>query len=65
MINRAGFGSILMTVVERMGGDLEWRLEGLASAWKATDLAHLNTIAIELMRSHGRCRAIAIALHLP
>jgi hypothetical protein len=28
-----------MTVVERMGGDLERRLEGLASAWKATDLA--------------------------
>jgi hypothetical protein len=28
-----------MTVVERMGGKLERRLEGLASAWKATDLA--------------------------
>ncbi|MEG4028664.1 MULTISPECIES: hypothetical protein [unclassified Microcoleus] len=65
MINRAGFGSSLRTVVERMGGDLERQLEGLASAGKATDLADLNTIAIEWMRSHGRCRAIAIALHLP
>ncbi|MEG4272368.1 MULTISPECIES: hypothetical protein [unclassified Microcoleus] len=47
MIDRAGFGSSLMTVVDRMGGDLEGRLEGLASASKATDLADLNTIAIE------------------
>ncbi|WP_190274297.1 hypothetical protein [Oscillatoria nigro-viridis] len=47
MIDRAGFGRSLMTVVERMGGDLAGRLEGLASAWKATDLADLNTIAVE------------------
>ncbi|UNU23736.1 hypothetical protein [Microcoleus vaginatus] len=47
MINRPGFGSILMTVVDRMGGDLERRLEGLASAWKTTDLAPLNTSAVE------------------
>ncbi|MEG4421663.1 hypothetical protein QUA70_24200 [Microcoleus sp. LAD1_D5] len=63
MINRAGFGSNVMTVVERMGGDLKRRLEGLAAAWKATDLADLNTIAIEWMRSHRRCRAIAIEHH--
>ncbi|WP_333212830.1 hypothetical protein [Microcoleus sp. S36b_A4] len=62
MINRAGFGNSLMTVVERMGGDLERRLEGLASAWKATDLADLNMIAIKGMRTHGRCRAIALVL---
>jgi len=52
-----------MTVVERMGGDLERGFEGLAAAWKATDLADLNTIAIEWMGSHRRCRAIASEQH--
>ncbi|MEG4091604.1 hypothetical protein [Microcoleus sp. Pol12B4] len=48
-----------------MSGDSDRRIEGVAAAWNATNLADLNTIAIEWMRSHGKCRAIAIALHLP
>lgn len=46
LLTQRGFGSSLMTVFERMGGDAERRIEGVAAAWNAADLADLNTIAI-------------------
>ena len=46
MLTQRGFGSSLMTVFERMSGDAERRIEAVAAAWNATDLADLNTIAI-------------------
>jgi precorrin-6Y C5,15-methyltransferase (decarboxylating) len=46
LLTQRGFGSSLMTVFERMGGDSERRSEGVATAWNAADLADLNTIAI-------------------
>jgi precorrin-6B C5,15-methyltransferase / cobalt-precorrin-6B C5,C15-methyltransferase len=46
LLTQRGFGSSLMTVFERMGGGSERRIEGVAAAWNATDLADLNTIAI-------------------
>jgi precorrin-6Y C5,15-methyltransferase (decarboxylating), CbiT subunit len=35
-----------MTVFERMGSESERRIEGVAAAWNAADLADLNAIAI-------------------
>ncbi|MCC3408375.1 MAG: precorrin-6y C5,15-methyltransferase (decarboxylating) subunit CbiE [Microcoleus sp. PH2017_10_PVI_O_A] len=46
LLAQRGFGSSLMTVFERMGGDAERRIEGVAAAWNAADLADLNAIAI-------------------
>lgn len=46
MLTQRGFGSSLMTVFERMGAGAERRIEAVAAAWNATDLADLNTIAI-------------------
>jgi len=46
MLTQRGFGSSLMTVFERMSGDSERRIEGVAAAWNVPDLADLNAIAI-------------------
>ncbi|MBE9188430.1 precorrin-6y C5,15-methyltransferase (decarboxylating) subunit CbiE, partial [Microcoleus sp. LEGE 07076] len=46
LLTQRGFGSSLMTVFERMGGEAERRSEGVAAAWNAADLADLNAIAI-------------------
>lgn len=46
MLTQRGFGGSLMTVFERMSGDSERRIEGVAAAWNVPDLADLNTIAI-------------------
>ena len=48
MLTQRGFGSSLMTVFERMSGDAERRIEGVAAAWNVPDLADLNAIAIEV-----------------
>ena len=41
-----GYGSTHITVLERMGGDHERRIEGTANHWNATNWADLNTIAL-------------------
>ena len=46
-----GFGDTKITVLERMGGGHERRIEGTANRWTATDLADLNTIALVCPRS--------------
>ena len=46
LLTQQGFGSSLMTVFERMGSESERRIEGVAAAWNAADLADLNAIAI-------------------
>lgn len=48
MLTQRGFGSSLMTVFERMGGELERRIEAVAAAWNAAEIADLNAIAIEV-----------------
>ena len=48
MLTQRGFGSSLMTVFERMSGDAERRIEGVAAAWNVPDLDNLNAIAIEV-----------------
>ena len=49
MLTHRGFGCSLMTVFERMGGNSERRIEGVAAAWNESDLADLNAIAIEVV----------------
>lgn len=44
-----GFGDSRLTVLERMGGERENRVEGLASDWKHPAGEALNTIAVELI----------------
>ncbi len=49
LLTQRGFGSSLMTVFERMSGDAERRIEGLAAAWNMPDLDDLNAIAIAVV----------------
>lgn len=54
-----GFGDSQITVLERMGGAHERITQDIAFDWKATDIANLNTIAIQVYP------AIAITSSLP
>jgi precorrin-6B C5,15-methyltransferase / cobalt-precorrin-6B C5,C15-methyltransferase len=45
-LRQRGFGKSQITVLERMGGALERRIDGVADTWQAKELADLNTIAI-------------------
>lgn len=49
MLTQRGFGSSLMTVFERMGGNSERRIEGVAAAWNVPELDDLNAIAIAVV----------------
>jgi precorrin-6Y C5,15-methyltransferase (decarboxylating) len=53
LLMQRGFGSSQVIVLERMGGSHERIVEGIASAWTATDLAELNTIAIACVADPG------------
>jgi precorrin-6B C5,15-methyltransferase / cobalt-precorrin-6B C5,C15-methyltransferase len=44
-----GYGKSILTVLERMGGPAERRVEAEASAWSHPAGADLNTIAVELV----------------
>lgn len=48
LLTQQGYGESQITVLERMGGSHERITEGIASAWTSTDLADLNTIAIQV-----------------
>ena len=47
MLVGQGFGPSPMTVLEKMGGDRETRLDGSAEKWRHQAGADLNTIAVE------------------
>ena len=53
LLRQQGFGNSQMTVLERMGGAKERRIEGVAATWKVTELANLNTIAIAVIADPG------------
>ncbi len=57
LVNR-GFGNSKITVLEYMGGERERIVEGIAAQWESTNIANLNTIAVE-------CIADADILQLP
>ena len=48
-----GFGQSHITILERMGGAHERRVEGIAVSWNATDVAELHTIAITCIADPG------------
>jgi precorrin-6Y C5,15-methyltransferase (decarboxylating) len=48
LLTQQGYGESQITVLERMGGPHERITEGIAAAWTYTDLADLNTIAIQV-----------------
>lgn len=58
MLAQRGFGSSTVTVLERMGGEKERIIEGVAENWARADLADLNVVAIA-------CQAEPNALLLP
>jgi precorrin-6B C5,15-methyltransferase / cobalt-precorrin-6B C5,C15-methyltransferase len=47
LLTERGFGDSRMTVLERMGGTQERKIEGIAANWTDAELADLNTIAID------------------
>lgn len=64
-----GYGDSSVTVLEHMGGPQERRIEATARCWTATDLADLNTIAIQCRPTavvSGALDAVApLAAHCP
>jgi precorrin-6B C5,15-methyltransferase / cobalt-precorrin-6B C5,C15-methyltransferase len=46
LLTAKGYGDSHITVWERMGGERERSIEGIARSWNAADLDHLNTIAV-------------------
>ena len=47
LLREAGYGNSRITVLERMGGAHERRVDGKAARWRAPRAADLNTIAVE------------------
>jgi precorrin-6Y C5,15-methyltransferase (decarboxylating) len=48
-----GWGESALTVLERMGGPRERRIEGRASTWPVAPVADLNTLALECVPGPG------------
>ena len=53
ILTERNFGSSKITVLERMGGSQERIVTGIAASWKETEIAELNTIAIECIADSG------------
>lgn len=53
LLTQRGYGSSQMVVLERLGGDRERRVEGIANCWTGQDLADLNTIALTCVADPG------------
>jgi precorrin-6B C5,15-methyltransferase / cobalt-precorrin-6B C5,C15-methyltransferase len=49
LLTERGYGESLVTVLERMGGPAEHRLDGTAGAWPHPPGEDLNTIAVDLV----------------
>ena len=52
-LTQRGFGQSRITILERMGGAHERRVEGTAVSWDAVDVADLHTIAITCIAAPG------------
>ncbi|HEV3178363.1 MAG TPA: precorrin-6y C5,15-methyltransferase (decarboxylating) subunit CbiE [Stellaceae bacterium] len=53
LLTELGWGESTLTVLERMGGPRERRLQGRASTWHEPRVAELNTLAIECIAGPG------------
>lgn len=58
LLRERGFGPSRISVLERLGGESERRIDGLASGWSLSEAAALNLVAVE-------CLAGAEAVRLP
>src|SRR5215475_13910820 len=52
-LTQRGFGQSHITILERMGGAHERRVEGTAASWDAVEVAGLHTIAITCIADPG------------
>jgi precorrin-6Y C5,15-methyltransferase (decarboxylating) len=53
ILTKRGFSDSKITVLEHMGGSQERIIEGTAASWTTTELADLNTIAVECIADAG------------
>jgi precorrin-6Y C5,15-methyltransferase (decarboxylating) len=53
LLAERGWGESEITVLERMGGPRERRVEGRAATWRETGIADLNTLAIACVAGPG------------
>ncbi|WP_414582360.1 precorrin-6y C5,15-methyltransferase (decarboxylating) subunit CbiE [Scytonema sp. PCC 10023] len=53
ILTKRGFSGSKITVLEHMGGSQERIIEGTAASWTTTELADLNTIAVECIADPG------------
>jgi precorrin-6B C5,15-methyltransferase / cobalt-precorrin-6B C5,C15-methyltransferase len=53
ILTKRNFGNSKITVLERMGGSQERIVTGIAASWKETEIAELNTIAVECIAEAG------------
>jgi len=53
ILTKRGYHDSIITILERMGGSQERIVEATAAAWTTTELADLNTIAVECIADKG------------
>lgn len=53
ILTKRGFSDSKIVVLERMGGEFERIIEGVAASWNETDIADLNTIAVTCIADAG------------
>jgi precorrin-6Y C5,15-methyltransferase (decarboxylating) len=53
ILTKRGFSGSKITVLEHMGGSQERIIAGTAASWTTTELADLNTIAVECIADAG------------
>lgn len=53
ILTKRGYGNSKITVLERMGGSQERIVTSTAASWNITDIAALNTIAVECVADAG------------
>jgi precorrin-6Y C5,15-methyltransferase (decarboxylating) len=55
LLTKRGFGASRLSVFEHLGGERERRIDSVASAWTASEVAALNLVAIEcIAENHAR-----------
>lgn len=53
ILTKRGFSGSRITVLERMGGSQERMIDGIAASWTTTEVADLNTVAVECIADPG------------
>lgn len=61
LLRERGFGPSRLTVLEHLGGEVERRIDGIASDWNDPPIADLNLIAIECIAEPNTLRLSRLA----